>query len=130
MPLYTYHCESCEADFDDSAKIAEYQEPRPCPECGLSSPRTMGDRFPGFVLKGDGWPGKNNRIKGQMERKNKHLAGKEREQKGDGMVPSLVPNVDGERTDSWSEATKLAQSKGKDTSGYKKYARKERSGAA
>jgi hypothetical protein len=46
------------------------------------------------------------------------------------MVPSLAPNVDGERTDSWSDATKLAKSKGKDTSGYEKYARKERSGAA
>lgn len=130
MPLYSYRCDSCELDFDDSAKIAEYQDPRPCPECGADSPRTMGDRFPGFVLKGDDWPGKNLRVKQQMARKNERLAGREREMKGDGMVPSLAPNVDGERTDSWSEATKLAKSKGKDTSGYEKYARKERSGAA
>lgn len=129
MPLYTYHCELCDKEFDDSAKLAEYKDPRPCPQCGTVSPRVL-TAFPGFVLKGDDWPGKNLRIRGQMERKNQRLASKEREMKGDGMVPSLAPNVDGERTDTWAEATKLAASRGKDTSGYETYARKEKTGAA
>lgn len=127
MPVYTYHCEQCHEDFDDSAPLAEYKDPRPCPACTLMSPRTLGD-FPGFVLRGDDFPGKNNRIRGQKARRNQHLASKEREMKGDGMVPSLVPNVGGERTDSWAEASRLAASRGKDTSGYDTYARKEKTG--
>lgn len=79
----------------------------------------------GFVLKGDGWTGKNIRVKNQMREKNKRLKSKERDYKGDGMVPTLAPNVGGERVDSWSDAAKLAKSKGKDTSGYDKLARKE-----
>jgi len=79
----------------------------------------------GFVLKGDGWAGKNIRIKNQMRDKNQRLKGKEREYKGDGMIPTLAPNVEGERVSSWSEASKLAKSKGKNTSGYDKLARKD-----
>lgn len=127
MPMYSYHCEPCTLDFDEMGKIAEHRAPTTCPQCGMLSERTLGE-FPGFILVGDGWPGKNNRISGQMARKNARLAMKEREQKGDGMVPSLVPNVGGERTDSWSEAAKLARSQGRDSSGYETYARKEKVG--
>jgi putative FmdB family regulatory protein len=128
MPLYSYHCEQCDVEFDEMGKLAEHRAPQPCPTCGTSSERALGE-FPGFILVGDGWPGKNNRIRSQMAHKNKRLESKEREQKGDGMVPSLTPNVGGEQTSTWSEATKLARSQGRDTSGYEKYARKEKVGA-
>jgi hypothetical protein len=85
----------------------------------------MGTSFPGMIFRGDGWASKNNRIAGQMKDKNKRLKGKEREQKGDGMIPTLAPNVGGEQTSSWAEAAKLAKDKGKDTSGYDRLARKE-----
>jgi putative FmdB family regulatory protein len=127
MPMYSYHCEPCDLAFDEMGRIAEHRSPQACPSCGALSPRTL-EEFPGFILVGDGWPGKNHRIRGQMARKNERLASKEREQKGDGMVPSLVPNVDGERTDSWADATKLARSQGRDASGYETYARKEKAG--
>jgi putative FmdB family regulatory protein len=124
MPTYTYHCETCEDDFDDLVPLANYQEPQACPVCDTLSPRTMGT-FPGTIFRGDGWSSKNNRIAGQMKVKNERLKAKEREQKGDGMIPSLAPNVGGEKTGSWAEASKLAKSKGKDTSGYDQLARKE-----
>lgn len=130
MPLYSYHCDPCEQEFDETASLAEHRDPRPCPTCGQSSRRVLSGQSPGFILQGDDWPGKNHRIRGQMARKNARLAVKEREQKGDGMVPRLVPNVGGERTDSWSEAAKLARSQGRDASGYETNARKERSGSA
>lgn len=82
---------------------------------------------PYVTFAGDGWASKNNRIKGQMRAKNKRLDAKERERKGDGAGGvSLAPNVDGKRTDSWSDAVKLAKSQGKDTTGYQNYARKEK----
>ena len=125
MPLYSYHCESCDRDFDEMARLAQYQDPQPCPLCGAMAPRVIGGRFPGFILAGDGWVSKNERIRGQMQKKNERLAAKEREMRGDGMLPSLQPNVGGERTKSWADAAKLAKEKGKDTSGYERLARQE-----
>lgn len=123
MPTYNYECEVCEIEFEELVGLAQYQEPQPCPQCEALSKRTIG-RFPGVVFQGDSWVGKNNRVAGQMRKKNEHLAAKEREQKGDGMIPKLAPNVEGEQVASWSEAAKLARSKGKDTSGYERMARK------
>jgi len=80
---------------------------------------------PFINFAGDGWASKNNRVVKQMQAKNQRLASREREQKGDGVIPQLAPNVEGQRVDSWSEATKLARAKGKDTSGYEKQAHKE-----
>lgn len=33
MPLYEYHCESCERDFEKRRPIAQADEPLHCPEC-------------------------------------------------------------------------------------------------
>ena len=126
MPTYSYQCGSCGFDFDRILPISRYDEPQECPECGHSPVKKMVTR-PNFILKGDGWAGKNIRIQNQMRKKNQRLAAKEHERKNDssGGV-RLAPNVDGERVETWAEATKLAESKGKDTSGYKEMARKEK----
>lgn len=126
MATYPYECQACEVNFEFEMRMSEY-EPKgtyPCPECG-SEETIRVFTVPYVNFSGDGWATKNNRIAGQMREKNKRLEGKEREQKGDGMIPQLAPNVGGERTDSWSDAAKLAKSKGKDTSGYERLARKE-----
>lgn len=130
MPTYSYQCEKCENEFDELVPLAFYKEPQPCPACGEMAKRTLGNRFPGTVFRGDSWATKNNRIAGQMRAKNERLKEKEREQKGDGMIPKLAPNVGGERVSSWNEASKLAKSKGKDTSGYERLARKEKASSA
>jgi len=125
MPTYNYKCDACSNEFEELIPLAHYQDPQPCPECSEMASRTMGTSFPGMIFRGDNWSSKNNRIAGQMKQKNERLKEKEREQKGDGMIPTLAPNVGGERTASWSEAAKLAKDKGKDTSGYDRLARKE-----
>ena len=33
MPLYEYHCESCDRDFEKRRAINEADEPIECPEC-------------------------------------------------------------------------------------------------
>ena len=127
MATYPYQCNKCEHYWEFEMRMKEY-EPKAtyvCPECGSEDTRRV--ITPIYInFSGDGWSGKNNRIAGQMRDKNKRLAAKEREKKGDGMIPQLAPNVGGERVDSWSEATKLAKSRGKNTSGYEKYAHKEK----
>ena len=42
---------------------------------------------------------------------------------------SLAPNVDGERVDSWSDAQKLAKSKGKSAESYEPLVQKEKKGS-
>lgn len=132
MPTYPYECQSCEHYFELVMKMSEYDtKMKPtCPECGAEEQSIRVFTPPMINFSGDGWASKNNRIAGQMRDKNKRLEAKKREMKGDGMLPSLQPNVGGERTESWSDAAKLAKSKGKDTAGYESYARKERTGSA
>lgn len=131
MATYPYECSACETPFEFEMRMSEYDSKAtyPCPSCGSEDThRVFTPPYVSFV--GDGWATKNNRVAGQMKKKNERLAAKEREQKGDGMVPRLAPNVGGERVGSWSEAAKLAKSKGKDTSGYERLARKDKVSSA
>ena len=126
MPTYDYRCEDCGEDFEVLISIAEKEEevPQECEACGSTNTHSLISP-PNFILKGDGWSGKNERIKRQMAEKNRRLRVKEEEQKRDAPGLRLAPNVDGERVDSWSDAKRLAESKGKDTSGYEAMERKE-----
>lgn len=122
MAVYAYECEGCGADFEKNLPMAQFDDPQVCPECGAGSKRVV---VPvNFVLKGDGWTGKNLRVKEQMTRKNARLKRKQKDHVGPG--PQLAPNVDGERVDSWSEAKKLAASQGKSAESYDPLIRKER----
>jgi putative FmdB family regulatory protein len=125
MPNYEYKCDECAHSFERMLKIAQYKDPQDCPECGHGPAKKMITGGSGFILRGDGWAGKNNRVKSQMRRKNQRLRGKEDQWKRDAS-PTLTPNVGGEQVESWSDASKLARAKGKDTSGYDKLARKEK----
>jgi len=127
MATYPYECDDCDHYFEFEMSMKEYDSKGtyPCPACDSKNTRRV-ITAPYINFAGDGWTGKNLRIRGQMQKKNERLDAKQREMKGDGMIPQLAPNVGGERVDSWTEASKLAKSKGKDTSGYEKYAHKEK----
>ncbi len=126
MPTYEYLCESCEESFDKILPIARYQEPQDCPQCGEGPAKKIISGGSGFILRGDGWAGKNGKIKSQMRAKNRRLDAKQRERRNDAPTATLRPNVGGEQVGSWSDAAKLAKSKGKDASGYEARARKEK----
>jgi len=130
MPMYDFQCqeEACHHTFDRMVRLSEFDEVQPCPECGADSKRLISKV--GVVLKGDGWASKNGRIAKQMAEKNQRLAAKEKDQKAAGLVPRLAPNVGGQRVDSWSDAKKLAKSKGKETSSYDKLIRREKAGVS
>jgi hypothetical protein len=108
--------------------LADFDQPQLC-GCGTQDPAKRVITQPvGFVLRGDGWSGKNIKIKRQMAKRRERLAVKENELKQDGPGVRLAPNVNGERVDSWSDAQKLARSKGRDGSSYDKLVRKEQGG--
>ena len=128
MPMYLYECQDCDEQFEEMALIAKREDPQACPECGEVNSRKILTAA-NLNFPGDGWASKNGRIENQMREKNKRLRKKEDEQKRSGLVPSLVPNVGGEQVKDWSDAAKLAKDKGKVTTGYEKYARKEKAKA-
>jgi len=82
--------------------------------------------LPNFILKGDDWVGKNLRIKSQMAERNRKASIRQEQLKREAPGVRLAPNVEGERVDSWSEAKKLAASKGKDTTSYDAKIREEK----
>jgi putative FmdB family regulatory protein len=124
MPVYEYQCPSCEAEVERTLPIKEFNQPQSC-ECGA----TLEIQIPsglGMVLKGDGWPGKALKIKGQMTQKNRRIGHKQAEKTKEAPDVKLIPNVGGEQVESWSEAQSLAASQGKDTTSYEPLIQKEK----
>jgi len=126
MPAYAYRCDPCDHEFDVVKPMSKSSEPEACPHCEGETRKLV---LPvGAVLKGDDWPSKANRVNGQMRARRDAAGRRQQEKVNDGGIPGgkLAPNVGGERVESWSEAAKLAKSKGKDTTGYEKMAAKEK----
>lgn len=123
MPNYEYECPKC-GDFELTLRMCQSSDPQVCPECGAEAQKLISAT--GFVLKGDNWPGKAARIKGQMTSKRKRLGVKQDERMRDQPPVTLAPNVEGERTGTWAEAKALAKSKGKDAASYEPLVRKEK----
>lgn len=128
MPFYSYSCTTCEKDYNLRVSMEEYDKEQPCPDCGAKNARVW-KPCTNMIFKGDGWSTKNERIKAQMRKKNEKLDARQNEMRNDTNVGGrLAPNVDGERVDSWSEAQKLAKSKGKETASYEPLIQKEKKG--
>jgi putative FmdB family regulatory protein len=126
VPYYGYRCDKCEVEFDVRKPLSESGIVEACPECGDPTRKLV---VPvGFVLKGDDFPGKNNRVSGQMKASRVAAGRRQDERVRDGSLPGgrLVPNVGGEQVGSWEEAGNLAKSKGKDTEGYEKKAAEDK----
>lgn len=124
MPTYGYQCNACSAVFDRVLPLSKRKELQACPECQAEARQTLTAGV-GAVLRGDGWTGKNILIKSQMAARRARVGRREVSFRHDGPQIRLAPNVGGEQVDSWSEATKLARSKGKETSLYAQRARQE-----
>lgn len=125
MPFYNYTCSKCEKDYSLRVSMDDYDKEQPCTECGTENPRKWNPCV-NMIFKGDGWSTKNERIKAQMRKKNQKLDAKQYEMKRDTKVGGrLVPNVDGERVDTWAEASKLAKSQGKSEATYAPMVAKE-----
>ena len=127
MPTYTYKCNACDADFERVTSFANAKAPQTC-ACGQSAARSLAPVS--FMLKGDDWAGKNIKIRGQMDQKNRTLTLKQEDQKRHLASMKLAPNVDGEQVSSWSDARKLAAERGKSTASYDALVQREQAGGA
>jgi|SaaInlLV_10m_DNA_2_1039722.scaffolds.fasta_scaffold02812_4 putative FmdB family regulatory protein len=124
MPEYVFKCSSdeCGAGFFKTLAIVNRNAPQDCPTCGADADKQIASGV-GGVLRGDVWPGKNIQVKKQMAARRAKVGEREHVLKMDGPQFNLAPNVNGERVDSWEDASKLAASEGKDTREYDKRAR-------
>lgn len=59
MPRYDYFCAGCDVVFEYSQRITE-PPIESCPDCDHPVKRVI-TSAPQFILKGQGWPGKENK---------------------------------------------------------------------
>lgn len=129
MPTYEFECQKpeCKHGFEVILRITEYDTPQDCPKCGTPEAKRLISGG-SFNLVGDDWPGKAIRINNQMKKKHELMAPRVEEKKREEPLVTLVPNVEGEVTDSWEDAQKMAKSKGKDAESFEPLVQKERQG--
>ena len=53
MPIYEYHCDACDTDFEEWHRHADDLTEVPCPGCKKTAHRVISNTS--FVLKGGGW---------------------------------------------------------------------------
>lgn len=85
MPTYSYKCTSCGHLQDEFHAISATPDIS-CKECGSKSEKIFTPTT-NFVLKGDGWPTMNDKMKRDMKAKNSKMKGKmrDRERSGEGV---------------------------------------------
>jgi putative FmdB family regulatory protein len=123
MPTYEYRCNKCKdvVEIVHSIKESPILICENCPESVME--RLISHNIGGFVIKGES-PSKVIKEMGVRRKKNADLGVRQLERYGSG--PSVAPNVGGEEVGSWSEAAKLAKSKGLRSETYEPMIRKEK----
>lgn len=115
MAIYDYKCENCEFEKEIVHGMSETPQIS-CDLCGGTMHKMIPKSF-NFVLKGDGWAGKNIKEKEYRTRRYKEM-GKKMAQSHD--ILPISPNYKGEVCKSWDEAKKLAVADGADSLRYEK----------
>ena len=124
MPVtYGYECPE-HGYFERYLPMSDSGVPQTCEKCGAAARKVVVENTGGFVLKGDGWASKDSRAKQQMTERNK-AAGR-RMARHSKPAEKLVPNVNGEQTETWREAQAKAAEEGKDASSYEPLVQQEK----
>lgn len=116
---YDYRCPDC--DFEEEKNHSIKESPLfLCPECKVPMERKIGAGAHTILLRGS-FPSKDLKEKNYRKKRSQEM---DRKMRLSHESPSVVPNVDGERVDSWGDAKKLAADKGYDPSTYDRAAEK------
>ena len=113
MATYDYKCSQCSTIKEVVHGMNE--SPEILCGCGIRMERIISGVS--FVLKGDGWTGKNIKAKNEKMRRRREV-GKKMAQNHD--IPQIVPNYKGEICKSWEETKMLAKNDGIDSLQYEK----------
>jgi len=82
MPIYEYRCSHCGAGFEKLEKMSS-EASKECDDCGNDTAYRVISGGAGFILKGDGWVGKDIKEKGQRETHSSSMDSKMRAHSGD-----------------------------------------------
>lgn len=83
MPRYEYECQGCSERFTILQKISELDQAEvPCASCSNTNTLRIVCGGTGFVLKGDGWVGRDIREKNNREKHSEKMDKKMKEHKG------------------------------------------------
>ena len=115
MPVYTYRCESCGVQFEQSQKFTDSPLVR-CPECGKKSLRKVYTPV-GIVFKGSGFYSTDHRSPSGAARYSKDQAeSKAAESKSTESKPAEAKTADSKTSDASTEKKSAAPSSSDSTS--------------
>ena len=123
MPTYDYRCVSCDNTKEYFHSITEEPEYK-CPECQSLMKKIISRNCTGFTILG-GSPAIHYREK-QQRTKNSEKMKKKQEERWGGKGPKVTPNIAGVKTDSWSDAQKMAKEAGMNHESYTPFVEKEK----
>jgi hypothetical protein len=113
MSVYTVECSACGAATSVQRSPKDFpalkRDGAPCAACGLMASYVFQPGGLRVNFAGPSWSDKNMREKDYRLKRSETLA---RRQKDNHWTPTLQPNFQGERTDTWREAQHLASSQG------------------
>jgi len=122
MPTYDYQCPKCEKVEEHVHSMKE--EPKiTCKKCKKKMARKISYNGGGFIFKG-GTSSIHDREKRQRKKRSEQLEVKQQKYRHDS--PQVQPNIAGHRTDSWSDAQKMAKEAGMNTESFTPYVEKEK----
>lgn len=128
MPTYEYSCSACSLAFEEFLPIRDCDVPQPCPSCKTLVTKHLS--VPSINFPGDGWTSKNLRVDRQMREKGERRARVYEEKKREEPIAKLLPNFNGQQTESWREAQDFASKEGKDVTTYEPLISAERSASS
>lgn len=122
MPTYEYRCNKCEVVTEHVHLMSENPEIK-CTECGEVLERMISRNIGGFILKG-GTAVIHDREKRVRKKRSEELKKKQERHRHD--APQVQPNIAGVRTDSWSDAQKMAKEAGMNHESFTPFVEKEK----
>lgn len=113
MSVYTVECSACGAETSVQRAPKDFPQLKrdgaPCGQCGAAARYVFQPGGLKVNFSGPSWADKNMREKDYRLRRSETLAQRQRDNH---WKPTLQPNYQGEQTDSWQEAQRLAASRG------------------
>ncbi len=119
---YDYLCSKCDIREEHIHGISENPEIK-CPKCKKKMERMISASVGGFIFKG-GTPAIHDREKRIRKKRGEVLKKKQEARRAES--PQVQPNIAGVRTDSWSDAQKMAKEAGMNHESYTPYVEKEK----
>lgn len=121
---YDFKCDSCKSVETFDMDLTTFEESKagiPC-SCGKTRVFKFDVKSVDFVFTGDSWSDKNYKEKAYRKDRSSYMASRQAQ---NSHAAKLMPNYNGEETNTWTEARDAARDAGKSTASYEPLIHKE-----